>query len=103
MSGVENFGSLSEDLKSVPLGEIIDLTNYTATSLSENIAKSFAKSSKLVLEIILPKGSKGVYMNNVSKLKPHEKEILLPRNTTYKVINKYEKNGFTYIKLEIKP
>ncbi|MBK8397444.1 MAG: hypothetical protein IPL26_19695 [Leptospiraceae bacterium] len=103
MSGVENFGSLSEDLKSVPLGEIIDLTNYTATSLSENIAKSFAKSSKLVLEIILPKGSKGVYMNNVSKLKPHEKEILLPRNTTYKVIDKYEKNGFTYIKLEIKP
>jgi|JI8StandDraft_1071087.scaffolds.fasta_scaffold12056_8 SPP1 gp7 family putative phage head morphogenesis protein len=101
MSGVEDFASMGIDLNSLPIGQTVDLVSYRATSLSESIAQSFTDTSKVILEINLPKGSKGVYMNNISKLKPHEKEILLPRNRVYKVLDKYEKNGFTYIKMEV--
>ena len=99
-SGVEaeKYGIVFEDVK---IGEIIQPRSFLPTTTSEAVAKTFTDSSKIIYEIVLPKGSKGVYMNNVTKLKPHEKEIILPRNRKYKVIDKYEKNGYKYLKMEI--
>lgn len=103
MSGVEDLKDLGIDYNKIEAGDVIDMNSYLATSTSEKIAKGFSKKSKTILEVNMKKGNKGLYINNVSNLKPHEKEFLLGRGQRYKIIEKYEKDGYKYIKMEVEP
>lgn len=81
---------------------IVHLPAYTSTSIHQSIAEEFARpqgihknedgtKSKILhtLKINAPKGTKGVYMNGISK---HygEYEFLLPRKTNLKIHPKPE-------------
>ncbi len=76
---------------------------YTSTSINPTIPDSFARGEgKTLMRIKANKGQSGLAVNNVSQF-DGEHEILLPRNTGYRVTNVYKdkKTGMTYVDAEI--
>jgi len=67
---------------------------FMSTTLVEALLKSFAKKYEYncILELYLPKGTKGVYIRFNDCL--NEQEFLLPPNSTFRLIKKRYK-GFT--------
>lgn len=58
------------------------LPGFISTSIDKNMAKDFGQ--KYLLEIDVPKGSKGIFLTEGMADTPHEKELLLNRN--YKIV-----------------
>ena len=60
---------------------------FTSTSVSKQEAANFGLgSSTAVMRINVPKGTKGAYIDKVSKIS-REKEFLLGRDTKFKIKN----------------
>jgi hypothetical protein len=55
-----------------------------ARAFSDGIEKSDSLKSDHLIHIVVPKGSKGVYMNHHIEDHPEEHEVLLPRNSRLK-------------------
>ena len=69
---------------------IVNHPAYLSTSLHKNVAEDFAETrgegdEQHLLEIYVPQGSKGAYINHVSHF-GGQKEFLLPRETNMKHI-----------------
>lgn len=81
-------------------GDVITEKSFLSTSIDESYKKHYLNDSQeeTVLTIIFPKNStvNGIYLGNV------EKEFLLPRNMSYKIINKKvaEINGVKKFEIE---
>jgi hypothetical protein len=82
-------------------GSELNFKCFTSTSVLPFVAVNFAHGYEArVLEIQLPKGSKALYIADVSK-SPSEFEVLINRDTKYevigtkttKIINPYKKNN----------
>ncbi len=69
----------------IQIGDVIETGMFTSTSLSESVAKDFARST--VFEIEIPKGTKGIYIGRNSAY-PHEREFLLSHKLKYKVLRR---------------
>jgi hypothetical protein len=83
-------------------------SGFSSTSLNRKIAENFARSNQanggIVLEIVNPKGSKGIFplATRTEIVKEYveytsEKEWLLPRNSKFKVLSVEGKN----VKVEV--
>ena len=68
------------------VGDVGILKGFTSTSYVEDGIHGYKAPGKKFIEILAPKGQKGVAMNGVSKFYNEEHEFLLPRNQKYKVI-----------------
>ena len=101
LSGIEDFAKTGLNFDLIQTGQVLDMDTYLASSLSEDIARKFTDSAKVIYEISLKKGQKGLYVNNAVLMKQHEMEVLLKRDQLYFVVDKYEKDGFRYIRVEI--
>lgn len=98
----------AEQIKSGQMkpGAVLTDKGYASTTLDSNIANGkFAEDGGVVFKIKAPKGSDGLYMNAASDKFTgkrydgefrDEKEVLLPRNSQYKV-GKIEKVGNQYV------
>ncbi|AYV92563.1 Phage head morphogenesis protein [Fusobacterium necrophorum subsp. funduliforme] len=71
--------------RNIQIGDVIETGMFTSTSLSESVAKDFARST--VFEIEIPKGTKGIYIGRNSAY-PHEREFLLSHKLKYKVLRR---------------
>lgn len=70
-------------------GDIIKRSTYISTSISKNFSEDYAQknyaNSYMLLEIHVPKGTPCIYVEDLSIL-PREKELILSRNLSYKVV-----------------
>ena len=77
---------------------------YISTSLDRKLThETFADPSGATIEIRVPKGSHGAYMNAAND-NPHlasEKELLLPRSTQYRVVSKTPRGRGFHVVLEV--
>lgn len=90
-----NIGNMSaEQLSDRFKKELVRHKSFMSTSIDQQVAKNFAgdRESGLLLVIRAPKGSKGIFLNDVS---PHkeEKEILFQRGSILR-IDKIEKKDW---------
>ena len=67
------------------IGTVVEDAGYMSTSISRGPANSFAKRGGGVIEIIVPRGGPGMYVEQVSSV-PHELEYLFPRGTKLRVL-----------------
>ncbi len=80
-----------------------ELKGLTSTTLDPNISKIFMNSKqvrKVYYEIIVPKGTKAMYVEDLSKY-PDEKELLLPHGTKIRVEYIKEKEDYIHVKARI--
>lgn len=78
-------------LKDINIGDEIIIPTYNSTTIKKSIAEKFARhhSDKAMLEIRVPKGTKGIYMSDTfNENGLNEFEVMLDRNLKYKFINK---------------
>ena len=84
-----NFDAVGHyDLTQLVGKDVID-KGFMSTSLLE---EGFTASEDVIMEIVVPKGSKGAYINDLSNFQNKEYEFLLQRNTKLK-ITKVSKQG----------
>jgi len=70
-------------------GETFTDKGFTSTTIDARQLDNFNKD--VVLRFILPKGTKAIYLNaGKLSVEPNERELLLNRNQTYKVIGRHE-------------
>ena len=69
-------------------GEIIDDPGFVSTSKSEGVAKRFAQQAtkNMLLKINVPKGANVSNISDLSDAPTNEQEVLLPRNSAFKVV-----------------
>lgn len=89
-------GTLNENLENYNIGDEFELPIYYSTSLKESVAERFATNyglmankTKAILEIRVPKETKGIYLADLYR-DTNEWELLLNRNVKYKVISSKE-------------
>ena len=83
--GTDN--SLFSDLKT---GDELEIPIYYSTTIKSGITEKFARhhNDPAILEIRVPKGTKGIYMSDVfNENGINEFEVLLNRNLKYKLVN----------------
>lgn len=81
-------------------GAILIEQAFLSTSLSRVVAeKGFNKGT--MIEITVPKGSKGLYMDELHKPHGNEVELLLPRKTRLRVKSKTYTDGIYWIKANV--
>ncbi len=70
-------------------GQIINCAGFTSTSANPTIAEGFANQSRsaILIEMRLPKGAKAVDIAKYSDVGVHEKELLIARNSSFKVVS----------------
>lgn len=96
-------GVSGKTLKQVGIQVIGDtnLKGFQSTSASEWIADSFMnrndRKRKIMLEILAEKGTKAVYLEDITST-PNEYEFLLPRNAKITVVSIEEKEGYIHVK-----
>jgi DNA polymerase III epsilon subunit-like protein len=97
-----------ELIASYDVGDMFTDLGYSSTSISRQEIGSFAKyssgESAVTLEIVAPKGTKGVYLNsflgNSSQYKS-ELEVLLDRGTTFRVISRTEGVNGNFVAMRV--
>ena len=88
-------------------GDIVPQKAYESTSLSYDSALHFANkvinsgNKGAVAKIYIAKGKKGAFMDGVSFIPEDGNEILLPRNTIYKVLSVKWMKGIKHLELEV--
>lgn len=78
-------------IKSVPVGGTFTNRAFTSSSVQKGKAKDFSKVTTGLLTIIIPQGSKAVPFSQYS-IHAHEDEVLIARDTEFKVIRNDGKN-----------
>lgn len=85
-------GTNRKYFENLKVGEVFEIKSYFNTSLDSYWGKIFNtkieenKNDPLLIEIKVPKGSKGFYVGHNSGL-TYMKELILDRNTKYKVLS----------------
>lgn len=87
-----------DDLRRL-VGTRIDDAGYISTSTSRNIASNFGSS--VMLRIHVPKGTRGVYVQNTSMSSHHENELILPRGTQFTVTGVSRDRGTTIVDVDV--
>lgn len=74
-------------------GQILNLKGFTSSSADKGIAEEFARQSRaaILIEMRLPKGAQAVDISEHSDLGPREKETLIARNSSFKVLSYSDK------------
>ena len=81
-------GSTAAEIAALAVGDEFQDKGYGSTSVKKDWDWSGdGTGSGLTLEVVVPKGSKGLYVEKISSHKS-EQEFLLPRNTKYRIISK---------------
>ena len=87
----ENFtvyrGITSTQLQHLAMGSTITDKGFVSTSSDANEAKKFAGTAGALMEIRVKKGQPAISVKDTS-IYPSEKEVLLPANTSFKVVGK---------------
>jgi ADP-ribosyltransferase exoenzyme len=78
------YRGVSTRYKDFQPGDIFQDNGYPSTSISEYNADSWKSGG--TLEIRVPKGHKGIYIDTISNA-PQEQEFLLPRGTKFRVVS----------------
>jgi SPP1 gp7 family putative phage head morphogenesis protein len=83
-------GDIADRFLDMEIGTVFQDNAFVSTTLKKKLAEAFAISddTRLVLEIISPKGQRGVMLDEFGALT--EKEWLLPRGLKYEVVFKSE-------------
>ena len=85
-------GSYVSQLQDMAVGSIFREPAYASTSLTPRIPLNFVtgsdKETNLILEIVNPKGTKGIFVEPLIGGFNKEWEWLLPRNTEFRIIEK---------------
>jgi hypothetical protein len=82
------------------IGKTIQDKGYVSTSLSRDVSKNF--SNDTIAEIRVPKGAKGGYMDSVNKPEGQpEYELLLPRNSEFRVVSVEKSGKITNVVMEL--
>ncbi len=68
------------------VGGVFTDKGFTSTCLFEHLTKKFGGKTPIHLEIRIPKGTSGAYVNDFSEKKNLEWEYLLDRGTRFKVV-----------------
>lgn len=94
-----------EQYKDLKVGSVIQDKGFTSTSVSKKVADKFSeklnrKDQPVIMEISLKQGDYALPMDKYHK-HSSEKEILLDKNTKFKVTEVKERSGVKYVKLEI--
>ena len=81
-------------------GELHD-PGFVSTSRSERTARAFANSSsdKTVLKVNIPKGAHASHISAHSDASNDEDEVLIPRNSRFKVVKYDKKSGVLEVNL----
>ena len=86
------------------IGEIFETKMYTSASLKKSVAKEFAGfdeyGKEILLEINVPKDAKALYLGDNSHLK-NDKELIINRNSSFKVLKREEKGGTIKMEVEL--
>lgn len=86
------------------IGEIFETKMYTSASLKKSVAKEFAGfdeyGKEILLEINIPKDAKALYLGDNSHLK-NDKELIINRNSSFKVLQREEKGGTIKMEVEL--
>lgn len=86
------------------IGEIFETKMYTSASLKKSVAKEFAGfdeyGKEILLEINVPKDAKALYLGDNSHLK-NDKELIINRNSSFKVLQREEKGGTIKMEVEL--
>ena len=80
-------------------GQIIDDKAFVSTSILERGAN---KDKEVFMEILVPKGTKGLYVNEVSVYKDLEFELLLQKGTKFHINEVKKENGKTFLQVEVR-
>lgn len=82
-------GTSPEYYSNYKIGETFEMKEFNSTSVSEDVAKKFSKETKneYLLEIKVPSSTKAMYLGKNSS-NANEYELLIARNTKYKVLSK---------------
>jgi hypothetical protein len=86
-------------------GRIEPINLYLSTSVSRNIARKYFDKIRrdgddpIILEINVPKGTRGIYIGNNTKARENELEFLTGHRLKYRVV---ERDGDT-LKMEVVP
>ena len=85
------------------VGKVIDDKGYISTSYDKSVGDEFRKmyggDNLTQLRIRAPKGTKGVYMNPNSESHGYQREFLLARNTSLRIVS-IQKNAAGYYDIE---
>jgi hypothetical protein len=76
----------------------VDDKAFMSTSLLESRA---SKGKDLLIKITVPKGAKGLYINEFSVYKDLEFELLLQKGTEFRIIKAEKINGKIYVEVEV--
>ena len=100
-------GTSAEYYYRYTIGDEITMYNYVSTSLKENKANDFIRSVKtynkqpLKMIIIANKNTKGIYIGENTLSPENEYEVLLNRNTKYKITNIKDVDGIREMYMEV--
>ncbi len=81
------------------IGDVHSAGMMTSTTLSRKLATDF--NDEALLEIRVPKGTKGLYADGLSRYKDQEAEVLLPPSTKFKVVSRKKTSNGVHIVLEV--
>ena len=81
------------------IGKVISDKGYMSTSTQRNSAEMYAED--VLLKINAPKGTKGAKISGLDAKFKENHEILLPRNTSYKILSVKEIKGNTGVSYEV--
>lgn len=84
------------ELRAKTIGKTFVDKGYMSTSKVANVGEGFGGSQPIVLRITAKKSTKGIDLNKVRSIyknNTNEKEVLLARNTRYKITKLYAKDG----------
>jgi hypothetical protein len=80
-------------------GDVHSAGIVNSATISSKLATDF--NDEALLEIRVPKGTKGLYADGLSKYKDREAEVLLPPNTKFKVVEREKTPKGVHIVLEV--
>lgn len=105
-------GPHANQLSTLKAGDTFMDKGYGSTSLSKTVPSEDLKAGDALIQIKAPKGTNGVYVNSVFSKSPdyaasangqysHQQEVLLGRDTKYKVVSVEQGEGHNIINVEI--
>ncbi|RKS74735.1 ADP-ribosyltransferase exoenzyme [Actinomadura pelletieri DSM 43383] len=81
-------------------GSIETERSFMSTALGEKPPEIDGNSHPIVMHLDVPPGSRGLWMGRESNY-PAQRELILPRNTRYRINNVYKKDGIWHIEAEV--
>ncbi len=78
------------------MGNIISDLAFSSSSVLKNAAFT---QQPVFMQILVPAGSKGAYINTVSRFKDIEYEMLFQRGSQFMILDAVEHNGKIFIRV----